>query len=92
MDNTIKKLSINHLTDKFVAIDTEQFIEIDGVQVKLNIPTHRVSYVNSISGRERLQAEQDVNFAAVIMQVWGDTPTVVDPEPPKKPELPNNAE
>ena len=80
------KTTIHKLTTDSVEIDQEYYIEIDGKEVKVDIPKHSTTYTNSISGRERLIAEQP-NDANSVLEKWGKPPTVEEPE---RPTLPQN--
>lgn len=82
----ITKTTLHRLTPDLVEIDSEKYVELNGAEVKLDIPKHSTSYVNSPSGRERLQSEQPGNVAASVLAMWGDTPTMADPEPPQPQE------
>jgi len=79
---TIKKTTIHRLTAEFVEIDSEQYIEVDGQEVRLDMPKHAVSYANSASGREQLKREQPKNIIDGVFAIWGKTPTVAEHEPP----------
>jgi len=76
---TIKKHTLCRLTDRFVEIETNQYIELNGEEVKLNIPTHGVSYMNSSKQRELLKdSDFPQNIKDAILKVWGKSPTVED--------------
>ncbi len=87
---TTKKSTIHRLTSDFVEIDTEQHVEVNGAQVKLDIPKHSTSYANSRSGRERLRVEQPENIIAAVMAIWGDAPTIEDPKAPAPDPVPED--
>ncbi len=89
---TIKKTAIHRLTVNIVEIDSEQYIEIEGKEVKLDTPKHSTAYVNSPSGRERLQAEQPENIITSVLAIWGTEPTVEDPKVKEEPETPEKEE
>lgn len=76
--NQISERIFHRLNKNFVEIDTEQFVEINDQLIKLNIPKLSVSYVNSPSGRERLQKEQPENIVLSVLSFWGDQPTIED--------------
>lgn len=40
-----------------------------------------VTYYNSSTGRKAISAEQPSNIVAEVMAVWGDAPTMPNPEP-----------
>ena len=52
----------------------------NGEQVGLN---HRCSYANSESGRVLLIANEPKDIVTEIMAVWGNSPTVEEPEIPE---------
>ena len=79
--NTIKKIEIARLTENFVELIAREFVEIDGKEVKLSIPHVANSYVNSETGRQRLQENEPENIVTAIMAIWGDMPTVKPPQP-----------
>ncbi len=83
---TTTKTTINRLALNFVEIDSAQYVEINGEEVKLDTPKHSVSYVNSIQSREQLQKEQSENIVAAVLAIWGDDPTVKDPQIPETSE------
>ena len=60
--NTIKKIEITRLTENFVELIAREFVEIDGKEVKLSIPHVANSYVNSETGRQRLQENEPENI------------------------------
>jgi len=74
--NTIPKITIHRLTENFVEIDTEQYVEIDSLEIKLDIPKHSVTYVNSLSGRLQLHENQNENIVNSVLAIWGDQPTI----------------
>jgi len=80
---TITKTTIHRLTTEFVEIDSEQYVEINGQQIKLDVPKHSVSYINSVSGRERLLYDQPVNIIKAVLLIWGDEPTIEEEEIPE---------
>lgn len=44
------------------------------------------AYVNSIRGRAQLESEVPDYLVAEIYNIWGDTPTVVEPAPIPQPD------
>jgi len=83
---TKKQTIIHRLAANFVEINTK-WHEI--IEEEVTQHNHMVSYMNSPSGRERLQDEQPENVVESVFAIWGDTPTVADPEIPKRVEIPN---
>ena len=81
---TIKKTTILKLTETFVNIETQDYILINGVDAKLDTLPHNIHYVNCPSGRASLQSQQPDNIVASVMAIWGDTPTVEEPEIPNE--------
>ena len=74
--DTTTKTTIHRLTTEFVEIDTEQYVEINDQKIKLDMPKHSVSYVNSASGREQLQNDLPEKIIQAVLVIWGDEPTI----------------
>ena len=72
------KTTVDMLTAYSVSILTQQTIDVGGVTYTLG--NHRRAYVNSTGGREALAAEQPGDVVAAVMAIWGDTPTVTEPQ------------
>ena len=72
------KTTVDMLTTDSVSILTQQTIDVGGVTYTLG--NNRRAYVNSTGGREALAAEQPEDVVAAVMAIWGDTPTVTEPQ------------
>lgn len=83
MPEITKEYLLDALTTSSVSVLIKQYIRLDGESEAQQIgkPT-RISYVNSVNGRAEVLAELPENFAAGILAVWGDNPTVPDPPAP----------
>ena len=75
----ITKKQIDQLTEFGVSIRTQQFVNIDGKLAQVG-DTHRCSYANSIYGRDKLIKDEPENISKSVLVIWGDNPTVEDPE------------
>lgn len=65
------KYTIDDLTIDSVSVKTQRYYE----QFPLGEP-HRKAYVNSVLGRQELQAEVPEAQVNAVFAVWGDTPTI----------------
>lgn len=82
MDVDIKeKKIVDGLTSISVSILTRNFVLIDGVEKQIG-ENHRCAYINSASDRERLMANEPEKVVETVLSVWGDEPTVEEPEIP----------
>lgn len=91
MPEITKEYLLDALTTSSVSVLIKQYIRLDGESETQQIgkPT-RISYVNSVNGRKEVLAELPENFAAGILAVWGDDPTVPDlPAPANSQEVTN---
>lgn len=77
--NIIKKVTIDMLTDTSVSILTQNFVEIDGVEMQVD-KNHRKAYVNTESGRNEIENEQEESTINAVFSIWGDNPTVINSE------------
>lgn len=71
-----EKKTVDMLTADSVSILTQRFIEIDGQDTQVG-ENHRVAYVNSADGRERIIAEQPEDVVSAVLAIWGNEPTVM---------------
>lgn len=62
------------------SITTQDYVVVDGVEYYSETSEVK-EYHNSAEDRERLIAEQPAAIANGILEVWGDEPTVIEPEP-----------
>ena len=52
---------------------------------------HRTSYVNSESGRNSLMENETEEIVAEVLAVWGDAPTIEEPDFTEVPEQKENS-
>lgn len=71
----IEKKTIDMLTVNSVSIATDKFIELDGQEQQVG-ERHRISYENSVDGRNKIQDEQPENIVSAVLAIWGNVPTV----------------
>lgn len=72
-------ITIDALNKNSVSIKRQKTITSDGETYEIGDP-HRCAYVNSASGREQIAAEVPDPYLSAVLAVWGDTPTIEDPE------------
>ena len=75
----MQKKSVDMLTKNGVSVETTQTAVIDGTEYTLGLP-HRCAYVNSVQGRALLAEQEPEDVVAAVLAMWGDTPTVEEPE------------
>lgn len=75
----MQKKSVDMLTKDSVSIETTKTAVIDGTEYTLGLP-HRCAYVNSLQGRAMLVEQETTDVVAAVLAMWGDTPTVQEPE------------
>lgn len=68
---------IDMLTKNSVSIKTETTMEFNGQILPLGEP-HRISFVNSVSGRIGLSETVQNPYLKSILDIWGKEPTVID--------------
>lgn len=73
--------TVDNLTANGVSILTQKFTVIDGVKTQVG-ENHRCAYSNSTSDRARLLTNEPDEVVAIVLSVWGDSPTVEEPEIP----------
>jgi len=73
----VEKITLNTLTQDNVSLKKQNYTIIDGVEYPIGEPWRR-AYVNSIQGREQVNAEAAEPYKSVIMLMWGGTPTVTE--------------
>ena len=71
--------TLDYITDKGCSVKTEKYI-VDGGNEYMFGEHERVAYINSISGRADLERDYPDYYNALVMTVWGDTPTVIEEE------------
>lgn len=78
MDIKERKI-VDMLTNDSVSILTQQFVELDGKLEQIG-QNHRISYVNSRSGREELQKNESTVVTNAVLALWGDKPSIKESE------------
>jgi hypothetical protein len=73
----MEKIYIDMLTQDSVSFRKQQFITVDGKEYPIGDPWRR-AYVNSISGRQQVNAEVPDPYRSVIILMWGENPTVTE--------------
>ena len=71
----VEKITLDMLTQDSVSVKKQTYIEHMGQQYPIGEPWRR-AYVNSVQGREQVNAEVPEPYKSVIMLMWGDSPTV----------------
>jgi hypothetical protein len=72
-----EKIYLDMLTQDSVSFRKQQFTTVEGKEYPIGEPWRR-AYVNSIQGREQVNAEVAEPYRSVIMLMWGDAPTVTE--------------
>ena len=75
-------MSIESLDNKYVSFVKVKRAKIDGTDYILDDP-QVVFYENSSKDRELVAKDVPEPFLSTIMTIWGDTPTIILPEPEK---------
>lgn len=88
MENMIKSYIIEQLKPDSVNLLVTSKVRIDGTEYSL--PNVRSCYPNSILGRQRIEYILPEPYLSAVLDVWGDEPTIVDPEQPI--QQPNNSD
>jgi hypothetical protein len=78
----ISEKTIDMLTKDSVSIITKKFIEEEGKRLQVG-ENHRCAYINSITGRESITANEPEDVSSVVLAYWGDEPTIIEEEPIK---------
>ena len=73
-----EKIILDMLTNDSVSVLKQQYITIDGADVKVG-ENIRNAYMNTQTERELLKSELSEEYYNAVMAVWGDTPTVAEP-------------
>lgn len=74
-----EKITLDRLTTDSVSILKQMYTTINGKEVKVG-ENIRNAYMNTTTERELLKSELPEEYYNAVMAVWGDTPTVVEPE------------
>lgn len=75
----IEEKTIDMLTKDSVSIKTLKYIEEEDGQKYQVGGILRRAYSNSITGREDIAKNEPEDVSTVVLQFWGDTPTVKEP-------------
>lgn len=70
---------LDELNEFSVSIVTKKYIISEGNRYFVGDP-HRVAYVNSESGRIDISKNLTEPYLSAVMNIWGDTPLVPEPE------------
>ena len=70
-------ITLDMLTADSVSLKKQKYTTVNGKEYPIGEPWRR-AYVNSIQGRQQLQAEVPEPYLSAIMAVWGDNPTVTE--------------
>jgi hypothetical protein len=73
----IEKTYLDMLTQDNVSLRKQNVMVIGGKEYAIGEPWRR-AYVNSVQGREQVQAEVPESYRSVIMLMWGNGPTVTE--------------
>lgn len=70
---------LDELNEFSVSVVTKKYIISEGIRYFVGGP-HRVAYVNSESGRIDISRDLTEPYLSAVMNIWGDTPLVPEPE------------
>lgn len=73
-----EKITLDMLTSDSVSILKQQYITIDGADIKVG-DNIRNAYMNTQTEREYLKEVLPEDYYNAVLAVWGDTPTVEEP-------------
>ena len=73
-----EKLTLDMLTTDSVSVLRQQYITIDGADVKVG-ENVRNAYMNTQTEREQLREILPEEYYNAVMAVWGDNPTIAEP-------------
>lgn len=75
-----ERKTISNLTRDHVSIKTQRYLtENDGAESTVG-DLHSIAYWNTDAQRAMLAEHQPQEIVAAVFAIWGDTPTVADPE------------
>ena len=74
-----EKMALDMLTENSVSVKKQQYTMVEGKEYAIGEPWMR-AYVNSIRGREQVYTEVSEPYRSVIVLMWGDKPTVTEPD------------
>lgn len=70
---------LNELNEFSVSVVTKKYIINEGTRYFVGYPV-RTTYVNSTSGRADILRDLPELYLSAVMNIWGDTPLVPEPE------------
>ncbi|MCI2111918.1 MAG: hypothetical protein LKJ92_00370 [Ruminococcus sp.] len=73
-----EKIALDMLTNDSVSILKQQYITIDGTDIKVG-DNIRNAYMNTQTERELLKAKLPEEFYNAVIAVWGNYPTIAEP-------------
>ena len=73
-----EKITLDMLTTDSVSVLKQQYITIDGADVKVG-DNVRNAYMNTQTEREQLKEILPEEYYNAVIAVWGDTPIVAEP-------------
>ncbi len=73
-----EKITLDMLTSDSVSILKQQYITIDGTDIKVG-DNIRNAYMNTQSDRDNLKDALPEDFYNAVISVWGSVPSVSEP-------------
>lgn len=73
---------LESLSENSVNVVIETYVNFEGEEYKLG--RYRKCYANSPYGRILVEEELPESYRNAIFEIWGDTPTLEDPENPNQ--------
>ena len=74
-----EKIILDMLTTDSVSVLKQQYITVTGTDIRVG-DNIRNAYMNTQTEREQLKSILPEEFYNAVMAVWGDTPSVNEPE------------
>lgn len=73
-----EKIALDMLTNDSVSILKQQYITIDGTDIKVG-DNIRNAFMNTQTERELLKAKLPEEFYNAVIAIWGNSPTIAEP-------------
>ncbi|WP_294466646.1 hypothetical protein [uncultured Ruminococcus sp.] len=73
-----EKIALDMLTNDSVSILKQQYITIDGTDIKVG-DNIRNAFMNTQTERELLRTKLPEEFYNAVIAVWGNYPTIAEP-------------
>lgn len=73
-----ERFTLNALMPDSVTLIKQNYAVVEGVEYPVGLPLWK-AYINSIEGRAEVKAEISEPYKTAIFAVWGDSPTLADP-------------